>query len=332
MWLRVSSYCKVVAALAVGFFIASRDAQANYIHTLNTISGADKISYWGLNEALGTNAADAWVGIDGLNNGTVSGLGASLGNAGPRPSDGFFGFSNTNNAIGFTGTTTQLLQMANAASFHGQQALTLTMWFNIPTGSATQMYYGGLSDSTFAASGRYGFGFNSNTNIRGFIRVRDAEVGPPAVLELTTDSGQNGVQSSIAPANYRNGDWHFLALTMGDNGLNKEMKIYVDGTLKFTGSIANGAGEGLSARVTSDATGVLAFGRDLGDNGDPVGRSFIGRMDEIAFIGRALSSTDIQELYQSAFTPVPEPSSMLLVCSGGLVALAVRRRRAKTNG
>jgi hypothetical protein len=306
---------RLLIGVASYLAVAASVASAAYIDELTTIAGTDRISHWGLEETTGTTAFDSWTAgtLDSTNNGAYSdiGGGTTIGAAGPRPSDGFLGFSSSNNAVSFSGTAAQLLQMANSASYSGVQSLTMVMWFNLPTGTQ-QRYFGGLSDKTTGASGRYGFGFNSNTNIRGFVRLQDG------ATELAADSGASG----ITP-NYRDGNWHFLALTMADSGANKQYQIYVDGVSKFTGSVAGGAGKGLANRITSDATGALAFGNDLGDTA----RSFIGRMDEIAFIGRALNVGELTTLYQSAV--VPEPSSMVIAAMAaiGLSVAGYRRVR-----
>jgi hypothetical protein len=287
-------------------------AQATYLDALDTLAGANRISYWGLEETTGTTAADSW----GTNNGTYSdiGGGTTIGAAGPRPSDGFLGFSASNNAVAFSGTTSQLLQMADSASYAGIKSLTMVMWFNNNTGT-DQRFYGGLYDRTVGASDRYGFAFNSNANIRGFVTLQDG------VTELRNNSGTGGVTP-----NFRDSTWHMLTLTMQDNGANKEFNIFVDSTLKFTGSVTGGADKGLATRQTSGATtGTLAFGNDLGDTA----RSFKGRMDEIAFIGRSLSGAEVTTLYQAAV--VPEPSSIVAALLGTIgLAVGGRRLRARS--
>src|SRR5690606_11943820 len=150
----------------------------------------------------------------------------------------------------------------------------------LATNDPVQRYFGGLRDNTNLASGRYAFAFNSgaagtNSNsarVRGFVRLDDSN--NPGT-ELSGDSNTSGVLAPSGPSNYRDGNWHMLTMTMGDNGADKEYEIYVDGLSRFTGSIAGGAGMDLATRHTGASTGVLAFGADLGD----LSRLFNGHMD-----------------------------------------------------
>jgi hypothetical protein len=138
--------------LAVGLGACSF-AQAGWIDSLEAVAGSDKVSYWGLEESSGSTAADSWTTgtFDGTNNGTYSGTGFTVGAAGPRPSDGFLGLSSSNKAVSFTGTTSQLLQMADSASYLGKQSLTLLMFYKIPTGTGgADRILGGLHDKVSA--------------------------------------------------------------------------------------------------------------------------------------------------------------------------------------
>lgn len=322
----------LITSAALGF-----SAQASYITTLNNIAGADRISHWNLNETIGTTAADSWgVGtLDGANDGTYSGIGngVNLGAAGPSSADGFAGFGPSNNAVEFTGTSSQLLQMANAASFDGVQELTMMLWFNIPSSIADvdsiQRFYGGIhsNGSDGETAGRYGFAINAGRTDAGgqgisqkgrpraFVRLNDTN---DPDLELVLDSTLSGVAAPSPPTNYRDGNWHFLVMTMYDDGTDKTMDVYVDNNLRFTETLAGAAGEDLSVRHTSGTAGVLAFGLDLGDTN----RRFLGRMDEITFIGRGLTAGEVGALYTAA--QVPEPSTVALL---GLAVAGVAFRR-----
>jgi hypothetical protein len=203
--------------------------------------------------------------------------------------------------------------MADSASFAGKQSLTMLMFYKITTGTTgNDRVLGGLHDKTVGGSNRYGFLLDSRLPsggaMRGGVRVWDgaAELGG-----LFDAAGFGG----------RDSTWHFVALTMSDQGSDKLVSVYFDGALATSGTIAGGAGDGLAPRHTSTAaTGVLAFGADMGDTG----RSLVGSLDEIAFIGRALTGNEVTQLWNAAL--VPEPASIVMVGIGGIVGLTVVRR------
>jgi hypothetical protein len=286
----LTSMCLGVAGyLAVTASVAS----AGYIETLDAIAGADKVSYWGLEESSGLAAADGWTTgtFDGTNDGTFSGTGYTRGVAGPRPSDGFLGFDSSNKAVNFTGNASQLLQMADSTSFAGRPSLTLLMFYKIPTGTTgNDRVLGGLYDKTVGASSRYGFLLDSRlpsgTAMRGGVRVWDGAAESGGLFDAVGFGG-------------RDSTWHFAALTMNDQGGDKLVSIYVDGGLKFSNTIAGGATLGLGPRHTGSTTGVLTFGNDLADTN----RFLVGSMDEIAFIGRALTGGEVANLWNAAQGP-----------------------------
>jgi hypothetical protein len=295
--------------LAVGLGAICNFAQAAWIDSLEAVAGSDKVSYWGLEESSGSTAADGWTTgtFDGTNNGTYSGTGVTVGAAGPRPSDGFLGFSSSNKGVSFTGTTSQLLQMADSASYLAKSSLTLLMFYKIPTGTTgNDRILGGLHDKVSANSSRYGFLLDSrSTAVRGAARVWDGSAELGGLFDAT------GFED-------RDSAWHFVALTMNDQGLDKLVSVYFDGVLKTSGTIVGGATLGLAPRHTSTAAnGVLAFGNDMGDTA----RNLVGSLDEIAFIGRSLSAGEIGQLYEAAL--IPEPASIAMVGIGGLIGLAV---------
>ena len=117
-----------------------------------------------------------------------------------------------------------------------------------------------------------------------------------------------------APAG--DGLWHHIVATTANGGATQ---LFVDGLLEATGA-------GPAAIAPSGANlNVLCIGCNP-DNG----REFNGLIDDLGMWDRALSLTEVQEIYQAglqgtALGAIPEPSTGLLGLLG--LSLIFRRRR-----
>ena len=109
---------------------------------------------------------------------------------------------------------------------------------------------------------------------------------------------------------------------------NNEMKVHLDGeflgnlTYQFTGW-----------NSTLNYANIGAMMASL-NPGNKEGNYFTGLIDEVALLDRALPAEEIRLYYQTGlngrdlYTPIPEPTTMLLVTSG-ILGLAVFRRKPK---
>lgn len=250
------------AAILLAVSIAT-PAGAGYVDAVT--NNGNLVSYWRLNEASGTTASDLITtgSIDGANDGTYSGSGYTLGNAGPGPADGLQGFAPGNLAPTFSGTTTQMLAM-DPAAYSGLTDLTMTTWFRFDP-STTANHIGGLEDTS---GNRYVFANHQyGSNLNSFVK--------------RTDGSQIGYVSGYSVADSQ---WHHLAMTY-ENGTT--IKMYVDG--KFENSGTNATVSGV------DAADVLTFSRDVGDVSQA--RNLNGQLDEIAFFDRGLTAAEVDNQY-----------------------------------
>jgi len=234
------------------------------------------VSYWDLNEPAGsTVAADAVVGdmIDGNNPGAYFGSGITVGDAGPRPSDGWLGFEENNRAATFIKLPDARLQMASVAGYGGLSDVTMLAWVRVTDPDADLLVntLGGLQATGFPRS-VLGVD-NAPTGLRGFVRrAADDQIllGPTTVGSLA--------------------NWHFVAVSYagGTTG-----RLYWDGVEIATTQRATAQG--------LDAATAMVFGQDIGD---PT-RSLHGQIDELAMFNRALGAAEIQSLFTAAQTEAP---------------------------
>ena len=264
------------AAFAVALAVAmmSSLACADYVDTLTTMPGL--ISYWDLNETSGTIASDFMTTdtTDGDNTGTYSGSAGSyiLGDAGPRPTDGFFGFAEDNLAPSFNKTDGQLLM--SAAGYAGKTDLTMVGWVRSDEYPTSETHIGGIEASSGAryAFAMHNYGFSGGTLSAGVKRSDASQVS-------CTQTG--GV--------LQHDQWHLVALTYEGGTL---AKLYVDGYQKQSASAATSLG-------LATVDGII-FGKDIGST-----RALDGQLDEFAFFDRALSNIEVAELWSAATKTAP---------------------------
>ncbi len=121
-------------------------------------------------------------------------------------------------------------------------------------------------------------------------------------------------QASLPP---NTGDWFHVDGVFEEYGSVMEVSLYINGTLVATrtSNLLNDLGRG---------DDWIIFG------GSSWGDSFIGALDDVAVFDRALGAAEMANLASSPYTPVPEPSTVLLMGAGltGFAGLAGKIKKA----
>jgi hypothetical protein len=235
----------------------------------SAVAAANPIAYWRLDEmddpSSGTTTAyDSWADFHGTFGSAA--LNGFHDIAGPRAADGWPAFGNANVALHSTADT-------------GQSWVTLPP-LGVTTDSATiTAWVNPVSHPSFAGIVFYrsGGGSASGLNLRD-----NGELGYHWNDANDSWSWASGL---FAPLN----QWSFVALVVEPTQATMHV-INSGGAQSATNAVAH------SSRAFVDAMRV---------GGDPLGagRTFDGRIDEVAFFDYALSPEQVQSLYAAALTP-----------------------------
>ncbi len=225
--------------------------------------------------------ADIVTGISGYwqldgNYNDASGNNLPLVNAGGAPApnpDGHIGSCYEFDNIDHT----QGLATKNPISVDASEGVTLTAWIN------PSVLNSGFSTTSPHVIARFYYWNGSSVTGELQFRIRDSK------LEVYyTNPGKNNLSSLVVPTN----QWSFVAVTQSGTGLNiylndQKQSFTVDGSLPYNRLVLATYGAGSH-------------------------RGLDGRLDEARFYERALTDSDISEVYSY----VPEPASVMFAILG----------------
>ncbi|HEX5176793.1 MAG TPA: LamG-like jellyroll fold domain-containing protein, partial [Chthoniobacteraceae bacterium] len=244
----------------------------------NAAIAAAPLAYWHLSEIenpVGDLADLADATESGAQTGTIQGMQrASLGVAGPRPSDGFAGFDANNAGFAFQGNNdggddVVLFPDDGTLTFASPRKFSVEAWVKGPAaqedGAAIICKGTGGGGEQFCldiVSGRFRF----------FVRN---ESGAAVVAH-----------STVAPSN----TWQHVALAFDQAG--GVMRLYVNGSLAISAA---------PPATLLNTNHEISLGARKGTSGPAYNLNFNGSIDEVAVYNRALSAAEILAHYNAAF-------------------------------
>jgi len=152
--------------------------------------------------------------------------------------------------------------------------------------------------------------------------------GENSNYRLSTNRNANANNASYAGGagdlnsgvNIRDAAWHHIVVTTTEGGATQ---IYVDGALE-------GTNNGPASIGLSDLENTNGVANDLfiGNHSEDNARQWDGRIDDIGIWNRALTASEVSEIFNAnvSLGSIPEPSSTALLGLGGL-AFILRRRK-----
>lgn len=184
------------------------------------------------------------------------------------------------------------------------QPWTISAWFRSdisPLGTVREMVYESYATTTTGFSMSFGLREGAPTTGTAYELFADG---------VSTDKSQ---QAQVTDANTGN-VWHHIISTY--NPSTRQTLAYLDGSATPTYTLTLNVGDTL----------VPVAGLRLGTYRGADTRFFDGTIDEVALWNRALTASELSEVYSlgAASRPVPEPAVALL---GGLGLFGLLRRR-----
>jgi hypothetical protein len=262
------------------------------------------------NASLGAGVGSASVANGGptFNSNTIPGANSVVGQFGEALT--LTGF---NNAAGGGGQFLMFPNLTELMFSAGAPSYTISYW--LKTTTTNQQQFTIMSDWGNAASnpGRftYGYGINFASGVAQMrAQTRNNTTG--------SGNGQDIFARTANTATLNNGNWHMLTWTFDTT--TGQLRSYFDAALvdTFTSTASNGF------KMVNSSSTVGTFGLK-GDSGNFVNGSYT--LDEVWVANHLMSADEIQQLYQ--FNAIPEPASVALALTGGIVgfAMSVRRNR-----
>jgi len=269
------------------------------------INNTDPVIYWNQDETSGAQAADL---VGGDNPGTYGGT-HTLGQAGPRPSDGFryrhMDADNKAPSVTANGYTVYTSLTTGAGASTG--AYSVQTWFNSTVDDFNDrvlQYVFARGDSAVAGEWRDAV----------YIYGSWTGVSPKPTGRLVYPKG--GGALAVGDTVLSPDTWNHLVFVRDGSATNKT-RVYLNGELEIedTSGWTGTTGEHLTAGHRTDYS--AAHG----------GLGLWGRYDEVAVWDRALAAGEVRQLFMFA-SVVPEPSSIVVwLIALAACALFVRRRK-----
>lgn len=244
----------------------------------------------------GTAADVTGNGHDGILHGT------------PTPSAGRFGQA-------FLFDRYDYIEVTNTDAFRfANQSATISLWATVVDNANSSYTFMTIGDDGESPNVYWQLGKTRSGDENGHIAAILIESYHP---EVRCDR-----KSDLSGPELPKNEWmHIVSVLDQDSG---EIRLFIDGVEQFDSYSGSSTLIDSSQFATQDPLYVLIGGLMFDNWSSPAG-NHIGLIDDVRIYDRALSATEIQEMYVVA---IPAPGACLLGCLGVAISAAIRRRIA----
>lgn len=290
MYNRVLTLPEITQLYAQGKRVISSSSKVQATSTTVTLSSG-LIGYWTMDGKDVNWSTNTIIDRSGNNNtGTFFGMSTTT-----SPYSGVVGQS-----LGFDGVNTyiSLSNLTNINTTSATDARTISAW--IKTTQGTNCIFCVRNNSIPAAVIDMTTGYDGLTTNAGRLML------------LVRDNVNNGMTDVVSSARVDDGKWHFVVATMNSS---KVMQLYVDGVASGV-SATHTMTAGITGATTETSIGKEIFNSSI--------TPFKGQMDDVRIYTRALSATEIYQLYKQgsgsiAVSPRVQTGQSATGLSNGLV-------------
>jgi hypothetical protein len=213
-------------------------------------------------------------------------------------------FGNANSAYSFNNNNTEYIEISESPELNNCPEITVSFWTKVLSWSQYNMFIGktGNNATTWNI-----LSDNANGNVLIF-RKTSAPAMPQDYL------------SSIGVPSF--GTWHHLVFSYSFNGSSGSCKFYLDGSL-------------IETYTNTNYLGISNYPIRIGSDGTAVANTVDGFMDDVAIYNRALTPTEITQLYTNPSVTPPVACTPFLgedqtVCAGTSVTLTASSTASST--
>ena len=264
MYNRVLTLPEITQLYAQGKRVISSSSKVQATSTTVTLSSG-LIGYWTMDGKDVNWSTNTIIDRSGNNNtGTFFGMSTTT-----SPYSGVVGQS-----LGFDGVNTyiSLSNLTNINTTSATDARTISAW--IKTTQGTNCIFCVRNNSIPAAVMDMTTGYDGLTTNAG------------RLMFLVRDNVNNGMTDVVSSARVDDGKWHFVVAAMNSS---KVMQLYVDGVASGV-SATHTMTAGITGATTETSIGKEIFNSSI--------TPFKGQMDDVRIYTRALSATEIYQLYK----------------------------------